>query len=183
MSAYPTVVGVDTSMTRTGIALAYEDLPPMLYSITSTGHKGDDWRTRYLRLVHLRDEIVECIPGGSLVMIESPSYGSQSTSMHDRSGLWWWMYDALNLKGCHIVTVAPSQRMKYATGKGNAAKDAVLAAAVRRYDRITIKNNDEADAVVMMAMGCRLIGRPVDDVPKTHLAALDKIEFTPWEAT
>lgn len=178
------VVGLDPSLTRTGIAVldVYDRPTPVLRCVESTGKKGDDWETRYLRIASLTGRIVDAVPSGALVLIESPSYASASTSSHDRSGLWWRVYGRLSERGCQILTVAPSQRMKYATGKGNAPKDAVLAAAVRRYPGIDIKNNDEADAVVLLAMGLRLVGRAIDDLPKTHLAALDKIPYTPWRS-
>ena len=113
-------------------------------------------------------------------MLEAPSYGSATGSQHDRSGLWWMTYHRIvaSTVGVTVLPVAPTVRAKYATGKGNASKDAVLAAAVRRYPDIDITGNDIADAVILMAIGCRLLGKPIDDpMPATHLAALDKIQL------
>ena len=74
------------------------------------------------------------------------------------------------------MPVPPSCRAKYATGKGNAGKDEVLLAASRRYPHAPIVGNDDADAVVLAAIGARLLGEPVEDsLPKTHLDALAKL--------
>jgi hypothetical protein len=71
--------------------------------------------------------------------------------------------------------------MKYATGKGMIAKDAVLAAVVRRYVGIDVTCNDEADALILAAMGARHLGQPIEDsLPLTHLAAMDNVH---WPAT
>lgn len=75
-----------------------------------------------------------------------------------------------------LLVVTPAQLKTYATGKGNASKDAVLAAAVKRYPAWDITGNDVADAVVLMAIGSRLLGHPIEaSLPQTHLRALDKL--------
>jgi crossover junction endodeoxyribonuclease RuvC len=72
--------------------------------------------------------------------------------------------------------VPPATLKTYATGKGNASKDAVLAAVVKRYPGWAVTGNDVADAVVLMAMGARLLGHPLESsLPQSHLRALDKL--------
>lgn len=174
------VVGLDPSLTSTGIAVHSPGVETLLHTVASKGKKGASWIERHARLCTLREQIVDRIPSSSVVFMESPSYSSTSTSSHDRSGLWWHLYDGLHLRGCVIVPVSPAQRMMYATSKGNSAKDAVMAAAIRRYSRLDIKNNDEADAVILMALGLRALGRPIEDsLPQSHLRALDKLELPP----
>ena len=78
--------------------------------------------------------------------------------------------------GVPVLPVPPSCRAKYATGKGNAGKDEVLLAVARRYPHAPVGGNDEADALVLAAMGARLLGEPVEDsLPKAHLDALAKL--------
>ena len=78
-----------------------------------------------------------------------------------------------------MVLVASSQRQKFATGKGNASKVEVLIAA---RDRFGYEGHDdnEADAIVLRAMGCEAMGQPLLTVPATHRAALDKVEWPAW---
>jgi len=179
MTQFGSVVGLDLSLTSTGIAVYPQGKPaPWVGTIGSAGKKGDPWATRYRRLDNLAGRIIDAVPENALVVMEAPSYGSVTGSQHDRSGLWWMVYDLLAGTTRTVLPVEPTVRAKYATGKGNASKDAVLAAAVRRYPDIAIDGNDTADAVVLMAIGRRLLGAPIDDpMPKVNLSALDKLSL------
>lgn len=121
----------------------------------------------------LRDYCTEA----DLVVVEQPAFSRSTGSMHDRSGLWWLAVAKLRSLDRPVVEVTPTARAKYATGKGNAGKDAVLAAVVRRYPDVEVTGNDEADALVLAAMGARWAGHPIDDPPKTHLAALEAVRW------
>lgn len=176
---YSVIAGIDPSLTSTGIAVKNHDGIIATHRIRSTGKKTDTWNMRNNRIQTLATAITNRIPGGSLVVIESPSYGSISTSAHDRSGLWWTIYKKLIDIDCTIVPATPAQRMMYATGKGggkDAGKDNVLAQTIRRYPNIDITGNDIADAVIFLAIAARLTGNPLEtDLPKTHLNALNKL--------
>lgn len=178
MTSFDAVVGLDLSLTSTGIAVIADGVPPWCGTIESVGTDNDSWTTRHHRLVNISNRILAPIPEGALVVLEAPAYSRNTGKSHDRSGLWWMMYDLLASTTRTVLPVLPNTRAKYATGKGNAGKDAVLAAAVRRYSDIDITGNDTADAVVLMAIGCRLIGQPIDDpMPALNLSALDKLNL------
>lgn len=171
------VVGLDLSLTATGIAT-----PEGVRTITSRGRKGDNLWSRRDRLSRLAGQIGAAITdespfGGALVVIEGPSIQRAAGGTHDRSGLWWLVVDELFTHQHTIVEVAPSARAKYATGKGNAGKDEVLAAVVRRYPDVLVTNNNEADSLVLRAMGCDWLGEPLATVPQTHRVALDKVAW------
>lgn len=168
------VVGVDLSLTNTGIANRHG-----VTRVTSSGKKGATLSQRQQRLRHLRQRIIADVAqlngepaDPDLIVIEGPSYSSKNAgSQHDRSGLWWLLLDAFTTRGWRVIEVSPSSRMKYATGKGRADKDQVLAAAVRRLP-IEVNTNDEADAAWLCALGCDLLGDPLVPLPETHRAAL-----------
>lgn len=106
-------------------------------------------------------------------VIEAPAFSKNNGMAHERAGLWWMIYQALAGYGhVPILVVRPNLRAKYATGLGNAGKDQVLLAVSRRYPGVPITNNNEADAVVLAAMGARMLGVPVDDLPRSHLDAM-----------
>ncbi|WP_280454130.1 hypothetical protein [Nocardia brasiliensis] len=176
------VAGLDLSLTSTGLA-KIANTPgavPTVGTITSSGGKDATFPQRYARLCGLADAILDELPfdPDTLVILEAPSYGSTTGSQHDRSGLWWMVYDRLRGLGHVVGTVTPTGRAKYATGKGNAGKDAVLAATVRRFPDIAVDSNDIADAVQLMAIGRRLVGKPIDDpMPALNLTALDKVSI------
>lgn len=170
-----TVLGLDLSLTSTGYAVVRDD-HRRVGTLTSKGSAAATLRQRHLRLVGLVNDITDiAYDGVDLVVIEAPAYSRSNPGMHDRSGLWWLVIDALD--GLDVVEVAPSARAKYATGKGNASKDAVLAAVVRRYPDIDVTGNDEADALVLAAMGRRALGQPIDDMPLSHLAGMSKVAW------
>lgn len=177
------VVGVDPSLTSTGLARVWADADGLRVdtdTVTSKGSTKASWASRRGRILSLTDQIMAaCAPvgKGTLVVMESPSYGSASTSVHDRAGLWWALYGAFTEAGAYVLPVSPSQRMKYATGSGRADKDRVLAAVVRRYLSVDVRGNDEADALVFAAMGARLLGMPVEEsLPKVNASALDRVD-------
>lgn len=151
------VVGLDLSLTGTGIAILDEGgIRTVL--ISSKGKAGDSLAQRAARLTLLFDQITNLIPERALVVIESPTPGSMG-HQHDRSGLWWQIVGYLHPFN-RVVEVSPSNLKKYATGKGNAGKDEMLAAAIHRYPDAGVTNNNVADAAHLMAMGARHMGRP-----------------------
>ena len=75
-----------------------------------------------------------------------------------------------------VVEISPSALKKLATGKGNSPKDAVLAAAIQR---LGYKGHDhnEADALWLLEAAQQHYGRCTVVLPKTHLKALEAIEW------
>lgn len=170
------VIGLDLSLTGTGVALAHKGIVFDTDCIKTTGKKGDNLAERLARLELIRVTIMERAWGiePDLAVIEAPSYGSKFGSQHDRSGLWWLVVKSLGDAGVPVATVSPNGRAKYGTGKGNAPKDEVLAAVVRNYPNVAVDNNNVADAVLLAAMGARHLGKPVEaSLPKPNLAAMD----------
>lgn len=180
MHTFPAYVGIDPSLTNTGIAVhRTEELhdpefdDTNLFSVKSTGKKDDTWNQRSDRIQMLILQACIKVPPHSLVVIESPSYGSSGGAAHDRAGLWWGIVHELRSFECTVVAAAPSQRMKYITGTGRADKDKVLAHTIRRYPNLDITNNNTADAVIFMAMAARLAGHPLEN--GTAIQAMDEV--------
>ena len=183
------VVGLDLSLTSTGIAIIDTGASATVTRITSKppatprGPNGKPLpptlQQRTDRLTGLRDRIFTMLKYADLIVIETPAYSSKTGSTHDRSGLWWLVVEKLDYQGRYdVAEVSTTGRTKYATGKGNASKDSVLAAVVRRYTDVPVEGNDEADALILAAMGARHLGHPIDDpLPKTHVAALDAVHW------
>jgi crossover junction endodeoxyribonuclease RuvC len=168
------VVGLDLSLTSTGIACAHG-----ARTIESAGKKGATLAQRQQRLRHLRTQIIAGVAlcagqqrDPDLIVIEGPSYSSKNAgSAHERSGLWWLLIDVFTIRGWRVIEAAPSTRMKYATGKGMVAKELVFAAAIKRLP-IDVNNGDEADAAWLCAIGHALLGAPLVQLPAAHRDAL-----------
>lgn len=166
-------VGIDLSLQSTGAATIDEDGNYTLRTFPSTGTKTDTLATRGVRLHNLTAEIILIACVADVVCIETPAYSQTTGSHHDRSGLWWLVVDALLGEELELFEVSTSTVKKYATGKGNANKDTVLANVVRRYPEAPVESNDEADAFVLAAIAARLDGHPIEaSLPETHLAAM-----------
>lgn len=159
----PISVGLDLSMTHTGIAIVYGNGAISTTSVTSTGKKTDTVLMKAARLRDLADTILVAVPADvQHVVVEGPSFGSTGAAAHDIAGLWWMVVDTLLAHHFPIVIVAPSTAKKYATSRGNASKDEVIATVVRRYPQADVLDNNEADAVVLAAIGARLAGHPLE---------------------
>lgn len=170
----PIVVGLDLSLTATGMAVV-APAAQKVATIKSKGKKDDTLLMRQARLVGIVGEILADILPHTHVAIESAAHGAVSGHHHDRSGLWWMVVQQLIERGCYVYEVAPTQVKKYVTGKGNASKMEVMAAAIKRYPGMDIEDDNQADAVALAAFLARALGHPIDgDLPKVNLAALDK---------
>lgn len=170
------IVGIDLSLTGTGIATVGNSVNVL--TLKSKGNANATLDERALRLHNLTLDVVTRAVFGDTVVIEQPAYGQTGGSHHDRSGLWWLVVDALIPEVDRLIEVTPQTVKKYATGKGNASKDEVVIAVTRRYPHIPVANNNEADALVLAAIGARLSGNPIEEsLPVANLDALEKVRW------
>lgn len=181
------VLGIGLSLTATGIAIVtadtghpweIRDRTPKIEvrTIASTGRSDATLPQRRTRLQNIGDAVIAAAHGADIAVIESPSLGqARQGGQLDRHGLWWLVADRLIGCGIPVATVTPAGRAKYATGKGNAGKTDVLLAVDRRYPAAEITDDNQADALVLAAMGCRHMGHPIDDMPKAHVDAMDAV--------
>lgn len=160
------VIGIDVSLTSTGIASIRrgEVATPVVDTIVSKGHRGDSLDDRTMRLAQIREGVVDWIYGGAmkvpalLTVIEAPvSVRHPGGSTWDRAGLWWQIVGTARHYG-PVVTVSPTTRAKWATGNGRADKAAVAAAMTRYAPQVQLDNSDEADALALAYMGAQHLG-------------------------
>lgn len=167
------VTGLDLSLASTGVARV---LPAGAWA----GRIRPGKRTGYDRIRYLAAEIAESIGGADLVVVEGPSYGSSNGQRghHERAGLWWHITYRLWAADVPFAVVPPACLKRYATGRGNASKDEVLSAIIRRYPQVELDGNDQADALTLAAMGADHLGCPFGrPVPAAHRAALGKVTW------
>lgn len=158
-------------------------------SLTSTGVATKNWtraiRTKklrsYPRLRYIREQILEVLIEArpQLVVVEGPSLGSQGSGFHQLGGLWWMMTEVIDDAGIELAVAPPSNIKKYATGYGGgpkSGKDAVLLAAVRRFDWFE-GGNDEADALWACAMGHQWLNEPLVEMPALNKKGLDGVAW------
>lgn len=178
------IIGIDPSLQSTGLAvLGPSQIDPYwavrtIRSAAPVAPPDSDMAQlrRMEKIVgQLRRAIEELTCGvkPTYFVIEAPAFSKNVGMAHERAGLWWMIYQmAAGWGHTPILVVKPNLRAKYATGNGNAGKDEVMLATSRRYPEAPISNNNEADTVVLAAMGARMLGVPVDKLPLTHLDAM-----------
>lgn len=203
----PSVVGLDLSLTRAGIAVVTRDpangafWPSLLTHVGETGSAEAKWDDRCDRLVRQLTAVVGTIDaarrGGAdirLGVIEGPSYGhAKLPGYYDRAGLWWPVYAALRKRGIAVAVVTPDHRGKFICGvkppSGDAGKRLVLdetrarwsssrtAAVVPDAARL-IANHDQADALGLCEAGVLGAGGKVPwQVRRRHV---ENVALTEW---
>lgn len=170
-----TVVGIDPSITATGIASSRGWCHTVGYT---------NKRRPFTKLPHcdrldaalgvLRNVLVN-VGRPDLAVIETPALSRTGGGAHERGWLWWEIYRHLTAAEIPIGLVSTNQRMLYATGKGTAGKSVVVDAVARRWPAWATNGDDNAaDAVVLMAAGRDWAGQPICPMPKTHRAAIER---------
>lgn len=167
------IIGVDLSLAKTGVA--GDGWHIRLRSLRESGLYTDRGR----RIYTLAAEVASYTLAADLVVIEGPSYGNhQEAGAFDRAGLWWQVALTMQGAGVPYAVVPPTVLKKFVTGTGAAHKSDVIREVTRRFDWFTGDDN-EADAVGLMAMGYAHYGPPVTTVPTRNAEALAKVDWPP----
>lgn len=191
------VIGLDKSLASTGLAIIDDNatVPIVTYRIKSEPAKRADKlkptiEQRHDRMKVVEDRIISLLGHRvrfpDLCLIEGPSYGSPQGA-HEIGGSWWRIVDRLLSIGVPVAEATPGQVKQYATGSGATSgpnkveKHHVIEAVQRQYGDVgaAIRQNDEADALILAAIGARHLGYPVESAPPSpaQLAALKKIRW------
>ncbi|MDX3034731.1 hypothetical protein [Streptomyces scabiei] len=171
------VAGLDISLTGTGISTLGGTT-----RVPTTGRRKDTIVQRNARMKHITDTVLTEVGNVHLACVEGPvAYSTPGGSNWDRGGLWWRIVSALIERDIPVAVVSPTARAKYATGSGAARKAAVLDAAQKRYGAI-LPTDDEADALILRAMGLEWLGQALAEVPDGHRAALAGVQWPDREA-
>ena len=170
------ILGVDYSLRRTGLAVFTEDGQTDTCTITAPKDDGTVKSVvERLTLIADRIEAWADLADTDTIVIEGVLHHAPGARRDVIAAGWWWVAGRLApLVDDPVIVVAPKVRAKYATGNGNAGKQAVLEQVTARYQMFDIQGSDDiADAVTLVAIGARLTGQPIDaDLPDTNLSAL-----------
>lgn len=189
-----TVLGLDLSLVRAGIAIVTDGVPIRVCSVGHAGVNGANYRSRSNRITSQCKAVTHAaLPSEhtdwrqiDLALIEDQlAHGPMLPSALDRSALWWGVYSALNARGIPIAVVNPSTLKVWTTGKAAEKVDGEMVrtgksdmlAAVREWGwRPT--NHDEADALALASIGAYHLGDPVPFQRKDrHDATLEKADW------
>lgn len=167
------VVALDLSLTSSG--WAYNDADgDIQFGTFKPGPK----RRGGERLIWIRDQINGLFGEDfDLLVIEelppSTRFAGNQSGVAELHGV---MKADLFLQKLGATYINVAKVKKYATGKGNADKPAMLSAAIQRLG-YTGSSGDEVDALWMLHMGLDHLGRPAVAMPAVNRTALDTIEW------
>lgn len=173
-----TVMGVDPSLTGTGVAI----LGPILnvQVIHTKGHRKDTLAERRARLnfIQLRVSQIARRFEPSLVVVEAPALHSLDGDRLDRDGLWWLLIDELFIGQFPLVVVPPARVKKFWTGHGNATKEDMETTADQMFPAVDHVDDNGADALAMASLGRALMGDPARPLTPEQIALVDSIPFS-----
>lgn len=157
------VVGVDLSLTATGLARA--DGTTCVIRPKTRG---------LVRVAQISAVVLDTVDHGDLVVIEGYSYNSRGSSIVDLAELGGVVRYLLNAGHDSYLDIPPATLKRYSTGRGNADKAMVLKAAWQRlgYDGT---DHNEADALWLRAIGLDLTDSSEVTMPVVNRAALDSL--------
>lgn len=169
MTHTPRVIGLDLSLTSTGIALA-SGVTTVIKGAADLG----DWR-----LCRIRDAVVNAmvLDRPDLVVIEDlPTHGKAA-------GLTGMVHGAVRSllieREVPYALISPATLKAFATGRGNGDKTAMAVAALKRANRefADDKGGDQCDAWWLRAAGLQWLGTPEVALPAAQIARLDKAKW------
>lgn len=143
------IVGIDASLTSTGIAV-FEDGDIKTLAIQS-GLTGPE------RLIEIRNKVQDVVTGADMVLIEDYAFsrGDKAHQIGELGGVLRVMFCEMDLR---VIKVAPSAVKKFATGKGNAKKELMIKEVYKRW-KFECDTNDEADAYTILQIGLAYTNR------------------------
>lgn len=185
-------VGIDTSLTSTGVGVLVDGRPKHYGRFGREGHNGASWASRSNRIRQSRSMVYQAATAAGrpdLVIIEEHPYavGNQGNEF-DRAGLWHLVYEAFAARTIPVVVVGNKTAKAWVTGAGNAQKTDVIATIDEWFAgdlaeplstwRKNQHPDDVADALGLATMGAFKMGDPLPFEPKPrHASALSLL---PW---
>jgi crossover junction endodeoxyribonuclease RuvC len=167
--ANPAIIGLDLSLTSTGVA--YADTQVSL----RTTSKGPQ---RLHELWVLLETTISAI-NDPLVVVEGYSYSSRNSQSHSIGELGGVIRVELWRRNIPYIVVAPTARAKFATGRGNASKIEVMS-AISAKTGITWSGSgadDMCDAWILQEMGLTAFGTPRFEWPKVSVDVVNAIDW------
>lgn len=172
----PRVLGIDSSLTATGLCQVDWHGPNNWTIATATvgapkPTKDKSKRAMARRVNALIGQIEAAITDNplapargslpDLIAMEALAYGARGDSAWVLPWVFGRVVELAEKYDIPLVIVGTTARAKYATGRGTADKATVMLAAARRWPEAEVTNDNEADALVVAAVGCHYLGVPI----------------------
>lgn len=177
------VVGIDASLTSTGVAVIGDGLcttkriessPPKRALGDKTPVPIADRRRRIHDIVL---DVTSWAPSfaTALVVIEGPSYASAGANTWDRAWLWGAIVERMLANDVPVAIVPPTTRAKWASGSGAAGKSPIAVHLSRMWPELDPGiSDDEWDALALASMGAQAIRLIPVDLAR-HREQIDRV--------
>lgn len=181
------ILGLDPSLTSTGVAVITDDLQVTTHRVESAPPKrakGDKTPAtlveRRRRIDLIVEGVIRAIPFGrepDLVVIEGPAYSAVGGSAWDRAHLWWCLVERFLGAVCPVAVSPPGVAAKWATGSGRAGKGMAAAHLARLFPTLDVSiSEDEFDATALAALGAQFVGLMPTELAR-HREQLAKVAW------
>lgn len=165
------IAALDLSLRASGVALNYPGDVVSSFTIAPGARTGAE------RLFFLQKAIDQATTGADLVLREGYAFGAKGNAQYDLGELGGCVRVLLYCRKRPLLVVPPSVIKKLATGDGNAKKEAVLVAAVKRLGYQGTDHN-QADALWLLQAALQFYQLPgAVELPKKHLDALSRVKW------
>lgn len=167
------LVGLDLSLTSTGVSSDGKTL-----AISSKLKETE-------RLIDIRNQLDVLIGdvGVEGAVIEGYAFSARNSQAHKIGELGGVVRVLLHERNIPFVNVPPTNRAKFATGRGNASKAEVISAVSARTGLIWSGKSadDECDAWLLEEMGLQALGIGRYSWPEANMSALKNVEWSPLQ--
>ncbi len=164
------MTGLDPSLTGFGLATVIDgDVAVATLKTQKRGHE---------RLDDLLCDASIAAKDADLVIIEGVAlYVRHGGTSLELAGLSWLVRHRLWECSRPYAVIPPSVRKKWLTANGSASKSECLAAAIKRFPAVDIRDDNQADALTLAAMGAAHLGVPLVKMPASSDEQLAKIAW------
>jgi Holliday junction resolvasome RuvABC endonuclease subunit len=172
------VIGIDISLTRTGLAVYHDTGLALTDVVTSKGKRDDTLRERAARIRSISAAVSEWYRpeycDTALVVVEAPAFGLRGGSTWDRAGLWWHIVGRLHSACLPVAECNPITLKVWATNDRQADKAAV-ATSIARRTTVPLASSDAVDALALAMLGAHKLGWI--DGPQYAVERLAKVKW------
>jgi Holliday junction resolvasome RuvABC endonuclease subunit len=147
-----TVLAFDQASNYSGWALGKNNSVIECGTIDTSPRRFDSIGSRFLRLSKAVRELIED-HRPDLIVIEEHRRHSSTQAAQMLGGAAALVLSLAEEHNVPAMAVPVMTLKRFWTGTGNASKELMLAVARKKCDRVTVKNDDEADACAMAMWG------------------------------
>jgi Holliday junction resolvasome RuvABC endonuclease subunit len=159
-----TVIGVDPSISATGLALS----DGSLITVGGKADRGDE------RLLDIACLLATAISRADLVVMEDLPTHAHGAGI---TGMVQGVVRLMCLRASvPYVLIPPATLKKFATGRGNATKPDMRMELFQRTG-VDVRDDNQCDAWWLRAAGLQHLGQPVVEMPAAHVKALSAVTW------